>query len=107
MARKSYDREPFTSLTAVTATATGDEVGFVPRGYRGFPEKYSWDVKVTGAPSAVSVVLEGNIGDPDVAADWFVVDTSTITTSELRHVTDKIVRYLRAKLNTLTGGTAW
>jgi len=108
MARESYENnEPFVSLNAVTATGDGDEVGFLPRqGEGGFPRTYTWETIITGGPSAVSIELEGCIGDPDTDANWLVVDTSTVVGGERKFVVDKKVRYLRAALQTLTGGTS-
>lgn len=105
MVRKSYEREAFVSLAAVTAAETGDEVAFPARAPNDYPKTYTWEMVVTGAPTTVDADLEGCIGDPDTAGNWFIIDTSTITASELRHVVDKRIMYLRVILNTLTGGT--
>lgn len=37
---------------------------------------------------------------------WFTLDSSTTTTSEMRHVVNKPVTYIRCQLATLTNGTA-
>ena len=104
MPRSSFEREPFTSLNAVTATGAGDEVGFVARPGYGVPTDFTWTVEDTGSPTSKAVDLEGCIGDPDVAANWFVVDTTT--GNGMRHVVNKMVRFLRANLTSLVGGTS-
>ena len=63
---------------------------------------HGWQISVTGAPSAVSVTLEGSLD----GSTWVVLDTSTITTSEIRFVANKPVLFVRGNLGTLTGGTA-
>ena len=109
MVRESYEQQPFTSIDASTAAApiTGDEVGFPPRPGRGFPRNFTWTTDVVGGPSIIDADLEGAIDDPDVDANWFVVDTAAATVDEVRHVVDKVVRHLRVKLKTRTGGTSF
>lgn len=78
-----------------------DEVGAVGAGstfdLHGVFDKFTWEIVATGAPTTVSVTLEGSL---DEGTTWYVLDTSTTTTSELRHVVDKPVRYIRANLGT-------
>ncbi len=86
-----------TLLNAVTATGAGTAVS------PGFAcSHYSWHIVVTGAPTAVSVTLEVS---NDGGNSWQVVDTSTTTTEEIRHITGKDGIQVRANLGTLTGGT--
>jgi methyl coenzyme M reductase beta subunit len=99
----SYERgSRAVSLNAATGTGAGDSFGFLPFLGGGIPGTYSWDIIITGGPSAVTVNLEGS----DDGTNWFTVDTSTSTSSALRHVVDKPVRFLRANLATLTGGSS-
>lgn len=89
-----------TLLNAVTATGAGTALS------PGFAcSHYSWHIVVTGAPTAVSVTLEVS---NDGGNSWQVVDTSTTTTEEIRHITGagKEGLLVRANLGTLTGGTA-
>ena len=84
-------------LNAATATGAGS----------GYPTDriyadHGWMIVVTGAPTAVSVTLQGSLD----GINWVTLDTSTITTSEIRFVTGKPVVQVRANLGTLTAGTS-
>lgn len=99
-----YIAKETTLLNAATATGAGSV--FTP----GFePSEYSWQIAVTGAPTGVSVQFQISRAD---AADnggnpvWETVDTSTTTTSEIRHISNAPGLQIRANLATLTGGTA-
>jgi len=87
----------FTSCNAVTVTGacTSAQVSNIA-------SRITYSVVVTGAPTAVTLVVEGSIDN----TSWFTLDTSTTTTSEMRHIANKGVHYLRGNLTTLTGGTA-
>lgn len=87
-----------TSLSAATATGAGTQLNLMDS-----KPFHTWTVVVTGSPTVVSVDLEGSI---DNGTNWFTLDTSTTTTSEMRHVINKPVLSVRAKLNTLTAGAA-
>jgi len=102
MSRQSYEYETFTSLDAVIATGTGDEVGFVKRPGHLIPSRFTWTIATTGAPVSFTANLEGCIGDPDVVANWFVIDIATAV--GMRHVVNKVVDYLRINLDALAGG---
>lgn len=62
----------------------------------------TWHTITTGSPAGVDADLEGSLDQ----TNWEVLDTSTSTTGEMRHVVNKGVNWLRVKLNTLSGGTA-
>ena len=57
---------------------------------------------VTGAPTGVSVTLQGSLD----GTNWFILATSTSTTGDYQSVADKPCHFVRANLGTLTGGTA-
>lgn len=57
---------------------------------------------VTGAPTAVSLTLQGSLD----GTNWTTLATSTSTTGDQQYAVDKPQRYIRANLGTLTGGTA-
>lgn len=63
--------------------------------------KHTWEIVVTGAPANETTNLEGSIN----GTVWYILDTSNITTSEMRHVVNKPVRYIRANCTVLPGGT--
>lgn len=86
-----------TLLNAVTATGAGS-ITTLSTGM----EIHTWTTVVTGAPSAVSINLEGSID----GTNFFTLDNETTTTSDMQHVVNKAVTSIRANLATLTGGTA-
>ncbi|MEM4313086.1 MAG: hypothetical protein QXH95_03420 [Thermoplasmata archaeon] len=68
-----------------------------------YPMKnHTWTVVVTGSPASVQVDLQGSIDN----VNWFTLDSSTTTTSEMRFVTGKGVMYYRGNVVTLSGGTS-
>lgn len=88
---------PFKSLNAVTATGAG-----FPADFGVAHSKFSLQTVITGAPTAVSVALEGSLD----GANWSPLVTTTSTTGEIVAIADKPVRFVRANLTTLTGGAA-
>lgn len=88
---------PNTSLNAVTAPGAGSvtDLGVVR-------SVHSMQTSVTGSPSAATVNLEGSLN----GTLWATLATSTSTTSDVQTASGKAVRYVRANLTTLTGGTA-
>ena len=96
---------PITLLAAADATGAGTAV---------MPLKayttWSCDAVITGAPSAVTVRIEGNQGG--AAFDPTGMATQVCTAGQLTagicsfSVTDMPVSQIRANLVTLTGGTA-
>lgn len=95
----SYAQQIFVTKSLAAATATG--AGTSSSSF-GLLSKHSWHVIVTGSPASVTVNLEGTID----GSNWFTLDSSTTTTSEMRHVVNKPVTQIRANLATLTGGSS-
>lgn len=89
--------DELTSLNAVTTTGAGTSAALTVAA-----STHTYHVIVTGSPTSVNVDLEGSID----GVTWFVLDSSTTTTSEMRHVVNKLVENIRANLTTLTGGTS-
>ena len=89
---------PYTSLNAVTATGPGTvfDLGVVR-------SSHTLQTSTTGSPTGVTVLLEGSLG---ASGPWTTLATSTSTTGDVQSVTGKAVRYIRANLTVLTGGTA-
>jgi hypothetical protein len=89
---------PTTSLAAVTATGAGAvaDLGVVR-------SAHTLQTSVTGAPTGVTVLLEGSLA---ATGPWVVLATSTSTTGDVQTATGKAVRYVRADLTVLTGGAA-
>jgi len=63
--------------------------------------KHTWTVIWTGSPTSAQVDLQGSLD----GTNWFTLDSSTTTTSEMRHVVDKGVMYYRGNVVSVTGGT--
>lgn len=94
-------------LTPVaTATSTGDWYSVPDPISKARQETFTFTVDITGAPSAVSIDIEGAIGDSTA----FVMATHAMTGGELTatvagfHIAGKPVDKLRYNI-TITGGT--
>ncbi len=88
----------FKLLAAVTGTGAGTAVPVL-----NIPTSYGIQVTFTGSPSTVTVALEGSLNN----TNFFVLDSSTYgTTGDIVFVVDKTVRYMRANLTTLSGGSS-
>lgn len=89
---------PTASLTSAAATGPGTttDLGVVR-------SVHTLQTSTTGTPSAVTVNLEGSLA---AAGPWVTLVASTSTTGDVQTVSGKAVRYVRANLATLTGGTA-
>lgn len=91
------------TLTPLSATGTAplDSIG---RGHdlECVRAKHAIQTVVTGAPTAVSIKLQGSLD----GANWYDLATSTSTTGDYQTAIDKPARFVRANLGTLTGGTA-
>lgn len=87
------------------ATATGASTTHVVRMK---PRNHTVQFTITGAPTAVTMDLEGSLDD----TTWISLASHIMTAAELTataamfHVVDKPVRYVRLNLTTLTAGTA-
>ena len=74
--------------------------------YAGQPDSGTavrWQTIFGGAPTAVSMVLQGAMADVD--AEYQTIDTTTATTGEARTVTGVQAKFLRIKFNSSTGGS--
>jgi hypothetical protein len=87
-----------TSCSAVTTTGACSVLNhsLMPKA------THTWTIIVTGAPASDTILLEGSID----GVNYFTVDTSTITTSEMRFVSNKLVSYMRGNVTTLVGGVS-
>lgn len=83
-------------LTLGTDNATGTKT---EQSLSYLTSKHTWQVAITGSPTAITVALEGSIDN----SSWFQLDNSTSTTGEMRHVVNKPVLYVRENLIALTG----
>jgi hypothetical protein len=88
-----------TSLSAVAVTGAGDDFAMPAEDM-----VFTWQTIYTGTPTAINVKFEGTLDN----TNWFQLDVSTSTTSEMRHVVDKNVRRVRCNISsyTVNGSTA-
>ena len=91
-----------TLLNAVTSTGVGPAKEF-----KRLIDKHVVQVDITGAPSAVTVLLEGSID----GTTFGIVGTHVFTAADLTNTTaiffdsDNILLHVRVNLTVLTGGT--
>jgi len=90
-------------LDAVTATGSGSAFRI-----NALVKTHTIQATITGAPTAVTVDLEGSVDN----VTFFQLATHVFTAGELTaqgamfHVVDKVVRFVRLNLTTLTAGTS-
>lgn len=90
-------------LNAADATGAGGAVLASPQN-----SNHTYQITITGTPTAVTVALEGSL-DGDT---WAAIDTHVMSAGELSaaaalvFVTASPVQAVRANLTTLTGGTS-
>ena len=90
---------------AFPGSATAGSQFAIPS-YAGQPDTGTavrWQTIFGGAPTAVSMVLQGAMADVD--AEYQTIDTTTATTGEARTVTGVQAKFLRIKFNSSTGGS--
>lgn len=98
----------FTSATAgFTAADVGKEITIAGAGAAGARlvttiSAFTNATTVTLGAAATTSVTAATFR----TARWFTLDTSTITTSELRYVTAKPILFIRANLSAISGGTS-
>ena len=90
----TYSSQTLLSAVLVTGAGAAKQPGFAYK-------NHTWNTVLSGSPTTVSVTLEGSLD----GVTWFVLDTGTSTTNEMRHVTNKPVLHLRANVGTLSGGS--
>lgn len=94
-----------TLLDAATATGAGNT-----QQVRSIPDKHTVTVAMGGTvvATAVTVALEGSLDD----STYFELASHALSAAEITaeaamfHIVDKPVRFVKANLTTLTGGTA-
>lgn len=80
---------------------------FAMPAFAGFPDNgrtVRWQTAFGTAPSAVNIVLQTAMADSD--AQYATVDTSTLVAGEARTVTGVRGKFIRAKVSSITGGSA-
>lgn len=93
----------FKLLNSVTLIGESNSIPF-----RKITKGHTIQIDITGAPTAITVDLEGSLNN----TTWAVLITSPMSAAELTaavslsHIEDKPVRYIRVNLTTLTGGSS-
>ena len=96
----SWNNETFpAAATSGAQFALSTPGGYAPE--TGFAVR--WQTIYGTAPSAISIQLQGAMADVD--AEYMTIDTSTNASGEGRQVTGVQAKFLRIKLNTVTGGS--
>jgi hypothetical protein len=72
-------------------------------GMRARSRRIRWRTSFGVAPTAISLKLQGCIGDPTVAANWFGLDSSTDLNGESKEI-EALVLFVRAQIASLTIG---
>lgn len=98
-----------TILNAATATGAGSEQKTFS-----IPTHHTVVAVMGGTvvATAVTVALEGSLVGGSASKGWFVLASHAFTAGEITqeaamfHIADKPVKFVRANLTTLTGGTA-
>jgi hypothetical protein len=96
---------PTNLLDALTSTSdtTGSSYA-LPSDWASKGRPLVWQSVMVGSPSAISLQLQGALNDVD--AQYNVLDTSTLATGEMRHVTPLNIRFIRVRQASRTGGTS-
>lgn len=87
-------------------TSTGDNTSSayaLPATWARKGKALVWQSVMNGSPSAISLQLQGAMND--VSAEYAVLDTSSATAGEMRHVLPINVRFVRVRQVSRTGGT--
>jgi hypothetical protein len=98
--------DPQTILNAATATGAGTMFAVPAKPNAGRVGTWTWQVVVTSNPTA-TVTLQGS----NDGVNWFTLDTAASTDAnwsagEVRFLSGVPVTFMRAYVNTLSGGTA-
>jgi len=96
---------PQTVLDALTSTAdTSSSVYALPTNWSSLGRPLVWQSVIVGSPSAIDLQLLGAMND--VSAEYAILDESTSTAGEMRHVQPINVRFLKVRQVSRTGGTS-
>jgi hypothetical protein len=87
---------PFASLNAATATGAGTS-----RDLEGLYRYVTMAMSATGSPSTVNIDLEGSHD----GTNWVVLTGAALSQGAVS-VNAHLIRYVRANLKTLTGGSS-
>jgi hypothetical protein len=96
---------PTKILDALTSTAdTTSTVYALPSNWASLGRPLVWQSVFGGSPSAISLQFQGAMNN--IEAEYAVIDSSTSTDGEMRHVQPLGVRFVRVRQVSRTGGTS-
>ena len=91
---------------AVAPTAALNSAEFaLPYSYAAAGRRIRWAYGFTANPSALAIKLQGTMNPMDAAPTWFDLDSKTTVTGDTGEVLAN-VEGIRARVETITGGTA-
>ena len=91
---------PSTGLLALLTAVAAPTVGGTNDISATFPSKMTWEIVVTGVLASQNTNLEGSIN----GTTWYVLDNSATIASEMRHVVNKPIQYVRANCTAVGAG---
>jgi hypothetical protein len=97
--KPAYKGKIYASLNRVTVAGTGHAYAISSATPA---SSVTWQVLYNGTPLSSSVNLEGSID----GVNYFVLDSTASTASEMRHIINKPVLYVRCNATALTGNTS-
>ncbi len=90
-------------------SATGNGTAFSPSeaspagmSHHGLLNNFTVTTELTGSPTGVNAKLQGSLDN----SVWFELGNTTSTSSDMFHVVDKPVIFIRANVTTLDGGSS-
>lgn len=96
---------PTKLLDALTSTSDTKGTAYaLPSNWASMGRALVWQSVMDGSPSAISLQLQGAINN--VEAEFAVLDSSTVVTGEMRHVSPLNIRFVRVRQVSRTGGTS-
>lgn len=91
---------PSTGLLTLLNAVAAPTVGATNNVTTTFPTDMTWELRVAGVVATQTTNLEGSID----GTNFYVLDTSTVVTNEMRHVALKPILYIRANCTGVGAG---
>lgn len=91
---------PSTGLLSLLTTVAAPTIGATNDITSTFPSKMTWEIVVAGVLANQTTNLEGSID----GTNFYVLDTSTTITAEMRHVAFKPILYVRGNCTIVGAG---
>jgi hypothetical protein len=89
------------AFTALAATGQTDHI--VTQMGQSYAGVHTAQVVTTGSPTGAEIALEGSLD----GTNWFDLSGSqTVTSTTMFHVVNRLVKFIRFNLTTLTGGSS-